>query len=409
MNHADIDQEQKTQNTEIPYETKQNKTVFLQLGLLALVFLMIPVGIMVSNTATQLDSQASRLNLKPQAGESCVPAGCSGQMCVPESQSGIATTCEFRPEFACLQNHATCELQARTGECGWTKHEGYDVCMASASEGDMEVDIGSIGTPSLNLAVSPVGSGNEQVFRVSASFNRGDTNVSVIGVEFKVNFSSEVFEFTQGTSSDFSDVTISGSGEVRALVRPSDDPVVLNTSNSSAEIISFDIKPRTIPDPGAIEQHQIQIDTSSISAVGLNSEGESARISVNSRALNRAQTITISGPELVPPPTPEAEDSSSDDDGGDLGGMIPDGEDYDVTETEPVEEIVYPLGDINQDQLVNIQDYLILMQYYGTNLSQAGNLSPASLELASRADLNGDGMVDLLDYGIFYQAYQAHN
>ena len=59
----------------------------------------------------------------------CVPAGCSGQLCVEEGLAGeIITTCEYRPEYACLKD-AVCERQT-SGACGWTETEKSRSCKA---------------------------------------------------------------------------------------------------------------------------------------------------------------------------------------------------------------------------------------------------------------------------------------
>lgn len=56
----------------------------------------------------------------------CVRSGCSGQICGEES---VVTTCEFRPEYTCLQN-AACERQV-DGRCGFTQTPELEECLAS--------------------------------------------------------------------------------------------------------------------------------------------------------------------------------------------------------------------------------------------------------------------------------------
>lgn len=63
----------------------------------------------------------------PSTTTGCVRAGCSGQLCVPASQGGLTTTCEFRPEYACYQQ-ATCEMQAN-GRCGFTDTTELRQCL----------------------------------------------------------------------------------------------------------------------------------------------------------------------------------------------------------------------------------------------------------------------------------------
>ncbi len=59
----------------------------------------------------------------------CVVGGCSSQLCLPEG-SDLASTCEWREEYACYQD-ATCEIQAG-GDCGWTKTPELAECIADA-------------------------------------------------------------------------------------------------------------------------------------------------------------------------------------------------------------------------------------------------------------------------------------
>lgn len=57
----------------------------------------------------------------------CVISGCSNQVCGDEE---VATTCEFKEEYACYAN-ATCEVQS-TGECGWTETDELVQCVSDA-------------------------------------------------------------------------------------------------------------------------------------------------------------------------------------------------------------------------------------------------------------------------------------
>ncbi len=63
----------------------------------------------------------------------CVVAGCSRQLCIEEGEPGF-TTCEYRPEYGCYQEHGLCERQAN-GQCGWTTTEELRQCLQSASSG----------------------------------------------------------------------------------------------------------------------------------------------------------------------------------------------------------------------------------------------------------------------------------
>jgi uncharacterized protein DUF6748 len=65
--------------------------------------------------------------VKPDTGsmKPCIKTGCSNQVC---SDEPVATTCEFRPEYACYQK-AACERQA-DGNCGFTKTAELTECLA---------------------------------------------------------------------------------------------------------------------------------------------------------------------------------------------------------------------------------------------------------------------------------------
>jgi heat shock protein HslJ len=67
--------------------------------------------------------------LPPQASKQCVVGGCSGQVC--SDTHDIATTCEWREEYACYQK-AVCERQA-SGQCAWTETEALNACLSENS------------------------------------------------------------------------------------------------------------------------------------------------------------------------------------------------------------------------------------------------------------------------------------
>ena len=60
----------------------------------------------------------------------CAVAGCSGQLCVEESEAAnIVTDCEYRPEFGCYED-AHCGRQIN-GHCGWTETAQLKQCLNS--------------------------------------------------------------------------------------------------------------------------------------------------------------------------------------------------------------------------------------------------------------------------------------
>lgn len=67
---------------------------------------------------------------KPTA---CRVGGCSGQLCTDASLGGVASTCEWRSEYACYRG-ATCAVQAN-GRCGWTLTPELRMCLGGAGAG----------------------------------------------------------------------------------------------------------------------------------------------------------------------------------------------------------------------------------------------------------------------------------
>jgi len=64
--------------------------------------------------------------------QECVRAGCSGELCVKaELADQIATTCEYKAEYACYQK-ATCALQS-DGSCGFNQTEELLECLKTAN------------------------------------------------------------------------------------------------------------------------------------------------------------------------------------------------------------------------------------------------------------------------------------
>lgn len=72
-------------------------------------------------------------------GPGCVVGGCSNQICSEAGEvEDIATTCEYREEYACYQA-ARCEKQS-SGSCGWTETDEYKQCVATiGTRAELEV------------------------------------------------------------------------------------------------------------------------------------------------------------------------------------------------------------------------------------------------------------------------------
>ena len=66
----------------------------------------------------------------PTSDAPCQVGGCSGQLCTDEP--GMATTCEWREEYACYKT-ATC-ARGTNGKCGWVKTETLNNCLAASGK-----------------------------------------------------------------------------------------------------------------------------------------------------------------------------------------------------------------------------------------------------------------------------------
>lgn len=92
-----------------------------------LFFLSLFVLINLSFTfSVQAQTGSFRFETLPSTG--CVRAGCSGQLCVPTSQLGAPSTCEYKDEYACY-DQAICEMQT-DGNCGFTITSEAQACLA---------------------------------------------------------------------------------------------------------------------------------------------------------------------------------------------------------------------------------------------------------------------------------------
>lgn len=68
---------------------------------------------------------SNEVNQKPISLGACFVGGCSGEVC--SDQSGVASNCIYKPEFACYKK-SKCERQAN-GKCGWTDTEELKACL----------------------------------------------------------------------------------------------------------------------------------------------------------------------------------------------------------------------------------------------------------------------------------------
>lgn len=77
------------------------------------------------DTPADSGNSVGNANLGP-----CYVGGCSSQIC--SDQPNMASTCEFREEYACYST-AKCERQA-SGQCGWTDTPELSMCLNSARQ-----------------------------------------------------------------------------------------------------------------------------------------------------------------------------------------------------------------------------------------------------------------------------------
>lgn len=70
---------------------------------------------------------------KPVVQGQCRPGGCSGQLCT--DRSDLASTCEWREEYACYQT-AICERQP-SGDCGWRETPELQQCLLMKGQAEM--------------------------------------------------------------------------------------------------------------------------------------------------------------------------------------------------------------------------------------------------------------------------------
>ncbi len=61
----------------------------------------------------------------------CEVGGCSSQLCVEPGNDG-ASTCEWREEYACYQQHGICERGANN-QCGWRATQDLQACVEAAN------------------------------------------------------------------------------------------------------------------------------------------------------------------------------------------------------------------------------------------------------------------------------------
>ena len=69
--------------------------------------------------------------VKDVAGNECIVAGCSGQLCVNKGSQTEVSSCEWSETFSCYKL-TKCELQ-ENGKCGFTPKAEFDQCIVEKS------------------------------------------------------------------------------------------------------------------------------------------------------------------------------------------------------------------------------------------------------------------------------------
>ncbi|WP_146158606.1 hypothetical protein [Enhygromyxa salina] len=73
----------------------------------------------------------------------CQVSGCSGEVC---ASMPVNTTCQWRPEYACLQ-YTTCGNNGPGWSCGWAMTPEYEQCLADAGNPEANMVEGQIAAP----------------------------------------------------------------------------------------------------------------------------------------------------------------------------------------------------------------------------------------------------------------------
>lgn len=85
----------------------------------------------------------------------CVVGGCSGELCLPEDQGGLASICIIEPHYACYKK-ARCEVQ-QSGVCGWTETREFAACIKTSQTTPVPTPSVILCKPPVKCAVPPPG------------------------------------------------------------------------------------------------------------------------------------------------------------------------------------------------------------------------------------------------------------
>ncbi|MBS3117846.1 eight-cysteine-cluster domain-containing protein [Candidatus Woesearchaeota archaeon] len=88
--------------------------------------LLILLGFVILSACKPQDN-LPKVNAECLSDADCGVGGCSGQVCATkEKAENIITTCDFRPEYACLElTNCICQ----NGKCNWEQNQEYIICL----------------------------------------------------------------------------------------------------------------------------------------------------------------------------------------------------------------------------------------------------------------------------------------
>jgi len=78
----------------------------------------------VENKCTQVSKESPQVECNLDT--DCKKAGCSGQLCISADKEDIATTCEYKEEYACYQET---ECKCVSNKCDWEQTSEFTECL----------------------------------------------------------------------------------------------------------------------------------------------------------------------------------------------------------------------------------------------------------------------------------------
>ncbi|MFA5025918.1 MAG: hypothetical protein WC503_05420 [Candidatus Shapirobacteria bacterium] len=94
-------------------------------------FIIILSASLIIITSTLIFLTNSNKNLLSSSQNTCIRAGCSGQLCIDKDSPNTASTCEWIEIYKCYKL-ADCERQSN-GQCGFTSNQEFIDCQTENS------------------------------------------------------------------------------------------------------------------------------------------------------------------------------------------------------------------------------------------------------------------------------------